>query len=109
MANRIGPVDQGALGKIGNKVDGTGGTRKISGDSSASAGVSKNRAPAHDTVDLTTSAKLIEQLDKTLASSPDTDIARIAEVRTAIENGNYTIDADAIADAMIRFELSTAA
>ena len=30
----------------------------------------------------------------------------VSEVKAAIENGEYEIDADAIADAMIRFERS---
>jgi len=100
-------MDQGALGRIGSKVENAGGSRKISGNSSSTAKVSTSNAPARDTVDLTSDAKLIERLEKSLASSPDTDVGRIAEVRNAIQSGQYQIDADAIADAMIRFELST--
>ena len=43
------------------------------------------------------------RLDKALASAPDIDETRVAEIKAAIENGNYEIDADAIADALIRF------
>ena len=105
MTNRIGPVDPSAIGKAGNKVDETGGGRKVSGNAGA-AEAPKSRASTSDTVELTSGAKLLERLEKSLADLPDVDGARVAEVRAAIENGEYKIDADAIADAMIRFERS---
>jgi len=97
-------MDPSALGKAGNKVDNTGAGRKVSGDSGASQGASQAPAPTSDTVELTSSAKLLERLEKTLASLPAVDSKRVEEVKAAIENGEYEIDADAIADAMIRFE-----
>lgn len=106
MTNRIGPVDQGEIGKVGNKVEDTATTRKISGDAGASQGASKSPVSTSDTVELTSSAKLLERLEKTLASLPDVDAARVADVKAAIENGNYEIDADAIADALLRFDRS---
>ena len=106
MTNRIGPVDPGAIGKAGNKVDETGTNRKISERAGPSADAPQARAAANDTVELTSGAKLLERLEKSLASLPEVDSARVAEVKLAIENGEYQIDADAIADAMIRFERS---
>ncbi len=106
MTNRIGPMDQGTLGKIGNKVDEAGTSSKVSKDSAAPEKASASPAPATDTVNLTSDAKLLERLDKTLASLPAVDSARVAEIKAAIENGEYQIDADAIADAMIRLDLT---
>jgi len=106
MANRIGPMDPGALGKTGNKVDDTGPNRKISDSSPASQKAATAPAAANDTVELTSSAKLLERLDKALSSLPVVDDHRVAEVKAAISNGDYEIDAAAIADAMIRFEQS---
>jgi negative regulator of flagellin synthesis FlgM len=97
-------MDPSALGKTGNKVDNTGAGRKVSGDSGTSQGASQAAAPTTDTVELTSSGKLLERLEKTLASLPAVDSKRVEEVKAAIENGEYEIDADAIADAMIRFE-----
>ena len=57
-------------------------------------------------VNLTTSAKLLERLDKTLAALPTVDSDRVAEIKAAIQDGNYKIDSDAIADAMIRLDRS---
>ena len=99
-------MDHGAIGKLGNKVDDTGSNRKVSGDAGASQAASKSQASTSDTVELTSSAKLLERLEKTLASLPAVDSSRVEEVKAAIENGEYEIDADAIADALIRFERS---
>jgi flagellar biosynthesis anti-sigma factor FlgM len=40
-----------------------------------------------------------------LAAVPAIDQARVAEVRQAIENGEYVIDADSITDALLRSDL----
>ena len=99
-------MDQGILGKIGNKVDESGTSRKVSKDTAAPEKASASPPSTTDTVNLTSSAKLLERLDKTLASLPAIDGGRVAEIKTAIENGDYQIDADAIANAMIRLDRS---
>lgn len=99
-------MDQSSIGKLGNKVDESATSSKVSRDQGA-AGAGRPAAPnAADTVELTDGARLLERLEKSLADLPGVDAARVAEVKTAIENGDYQIDADAIADAMIRFERS---
>jgi len=99
-------MDQGTLGKIGNKVDEAGTGGKVTKTSPGSEKASASPASRTDTVNLTSNAKLLERLDKTLASLPAIDSGRVAEIKTAIENGDYQIDADAIADAMIRLDRS---
>lgn len=106
MTNRIGPMDQATLGKIGTKVDEAGTRNKVTTDKAVTDKAAANTASTNDTVNLTSSAKLLERLDKTLATLPAVDSARVAEIKTAIENGDYQIDADAIADAMIRLDRS---
>ncbi len=98
-------MDQGTLGKIGNKVDETRTTSKVSAETAAPE-KAPAAASAGDKVNLTESAKLLERLDKSLASLPAVDAGRVAEIKSAIENGNYQIDADAIAEAMIRLDRS---
>ncbi|MBT8098028.1 MAG: flagellar biosynthesis anti-sigma factor FlgM, partial [Woeseia sp.] len=56
------------------------------------------------TVELTSGAKLLERLEKSLDSLPDINQERVDAVKTAIANGDYTIDADKIADALVRFD-----
>ena len=99
-------MDHGVLGKVGNKVDEAGTGNKVSRDSAAPDKSPKTPSSTGDTVKLTSDAKLLERLDKTLESLPAVDSARVAEIKAAIENGDYEIDAEAIADAMIRLDRS---
>ena len=104
MASRIGPVDPGLNGKASNKVDEVSGIRKVSHDSASRCGQANGPASTSDKVELTLSAELLERLEESLSSVPSVDSARVAEVKTAIDNGDYQSDADAIVEAMIRFE-----
>lgn len=47
----------------------------------------------------------ISPMAKQLAASPPVDSAKIASLKAAISEGRYPIDADRIAEAMIRSEL----
>jgi negative regulator of flagellin synthesis FlgM len=98
-------MDPSSIGKAGNKLNEPSAS-KVSKDSQAPESKGPGAAAKSDTVELTSHAKLLERLDKALASLPAVDDARVAEVKSAIENGEYEIDADAIADAMLRFERS---
>lgn len=102
MSNRINPMDQRLLGKIGNKIGETGTTKTISPDQPVRGSDSAQKPSSGDTVELTSSAQLLERLEKTLASMPEVDTARVAAVKAQIENGEYQIDVDSIADALIR-------
>ena len=97
-------MDQSTLGKIGNKVDETTTSSKVAPTSSTPNKSASNSVSTSDTVNLTSNAKLLERLDKTLESLPAVNAERVAEIRNAIENGDYEINADAIADAMIRLD-----
>ncbi|MDH3614498.1 MAG: flagellar biosynthesis anti-sigma factor FlgM [Gammaproteobacteria bacterium] len=104
MASKIGPVDQGLNGKASNKVDEVSGIRKVSHGSASHCGQAKDPASKNDIGELTLSAELLERLEKSLSSVPTVDSIRVTEIRTAIDNGDYQSDADAIVEAMIRFE-----
>lgn len=97
-------MDQGLLGKIGNKVGETGTTKKLDGGAAVAGKEPAGRAATGETVELTSGAKLLERLEKTLSGLPDVDRARIDAVKAQIENGDYQIDADKIADAMLRLD-----
>lgn len=105
MSNSINPVDQGMHGKIGDKIGETATTRKLDTASPAASEGAQGKAGASDTVQLTDSAKLLERLEKNLAETPAIDSARIDAVRADIESGNYAINADKIADALLRTDL----
>lgn len=102
-------MDPSTIGKAGGKVEDSGANRKVQESAVGKPHAADTGAASSDTVELTSSAKLLERLDKTLAALPVVDSNRVAAVKQAIENGDYEIDADAIADAMIRLEQSLGA
>ena len=99
-------MDQGMLGKIGNKVDEAGTSSKVSREQATPDKAQQGPVSPSDTVNLTNDAKLLARLDETLASLPVVDSARVAEIKAAIESGDYEINPEAIADAMIRMDRS---
>ncbi len=102
MSNRINPMDQGLLGKISDKTGDTGTVRKVSTDAPARGPDQARQTNTGDTVELTNSAKLLERLEKTLASLPEIDDARVEAVKAQIENGEYQIDSEKIVEALLR-------
>lgn len=60
-------------------------------------------APA-DPVRITESARQLAALEATLTRLPQVDEARVARIRKAIEDGSYTIDAEATATKLLVFE-----
>lgn len=110
MANKISglssdPAPVGA-GRPANK------TRDAATGSAASA--SAPAAPAStsggDTGDvhITDSASQLATLEQTLHSLPAVDDARVTQIRTAIEQGTYTVQPHQIADQLMQLEHSLA-
>ncbi len=106
MTNKIGPVDPNMIAKVGNKIDESRPAERTSVERPATEGAARRPEAAADTVSLTSSAQLLERLEKSLEALPAVDSQRVDEIRTAIENGDYEIDSQAIADAMLRMERS---
>ncbi|MEL7187377.1 MAG: flagellar biosynthesis anti-sigma factor FlgM [Pseudomonadota bacterium] len=99
-------MDQGLLGKISGKVDEATSTTKLEPNKGSAGRADSPPASSDETVNLTSSAKLLEKLDKTLESLPVVNQERVAEIKAAITSGDYEIDSDAIADAMVRLDRS---
>ncbi len=102
MADRIDPMSHGLPGKIGERMSGTAGTKRAADASAVAPG--KSAAPDGEKVELTSSARLLERLEKSFASLPEIDRARVEAVKTAIANGEYQVDAGRIAAALLRTE-----
>jgi negative regulator of flagellin synthesis FlgM len=58
-------------------------------------------ASTSDRIELSVRSLEIQQLDRLIQSTPDVRAARVAEVRSAIENGTYNVKAEQIADKII--------
>jgi negative regulator of flagellin synthesis FlgM len=68
---------------------------------------SPDREPASvdaSDVDITGTARQLAALEKTLNSQPAIDEARVAQVRSAIEQGHYRISPERVADGLIQIE-----
>jgi negative regulator of flagellin synthesis FlgM len=89
------------------QVAGKGATERTAGKSAAAPGAAV-AAAAHE-VKLTDSAMQLAALEKALAQVPDVDLKRVEEVRTAIQSGEYKIDAQRIAAKLLQLERALAA
>ena len=65
----------------------------------------KSESPSgSDEVQLTHTATSLKHVEARLAGMPDVDRARVDAVRQRVESGNYKVDANRIADRLLRFE-----
>lgn len=65
---------------------------------------SESASTAGDRVTLTDTASRLKDIEHQLNNASSVDSARVAEVQSAISNGEYTVNADRIADKMLSFE-----
>lgn len=104
MSDRINPMTQGLPGKIAERMNGADGTRSA-GATARAREPGKPQAPDGEKIELTPGGRLLERLEKSFSSLPEIDRARVEAVKSAIRNGEYQIDADRIAAALLRTEL----
>ncbi|WP_411834766.1 flagellar biosynthesis anti-sigma factor FlgM [Pseudoxanthomonas mexicana] len=60
--------------------------------------------PAADSLRLTGEASSLQALQRELSAAPAIDSARVAAVREALQAGTYQVNAEAIADGMLKLE-----
>jgi negative regulator of flagellin synthesis FlgM len=61
-------------------------------------------APARDAVSLTDTALLMRKLEEAVSKSSGVDSVHVARVREAIARNEYVVDAQRVADKMIKHE-----
>ncbi|MDX1458177.1 MAG: flagellar biosynthesis anti-sigma factor FlgM [Marinobacter sp.] len=59
-----------------------------------------------DSVKLSSQAKEMKQLEQRLNSYPETDDARIEQIKSALADGSYKIDAEKLAQKMLEMDES---
>lgn len=102
MSNKIDPNLSAVAGKAGQKVGGSGNAAAPGrAEGPSKSGV---KPAAGETVVLTERSQFLESLEKKIASMPAIDEARVEAVKADIQNGNYRIDADNIAELLLRTE-----
>ena len=98
MSNKITGVTPGLIQSANTKP----ASHEKTG-SSAAPGSSSAKTDS-TTVNITRDAKLLGELDQALASASDIDATKIAAIKEAIANGEYEIDAEKIAAALLKFD-----
>ncbi|HFD32073.1 MAG TPA: flagellar biosynthesis anti-sigma factor FlgM [Gammaproteobacteria bacterium] len=64
----------------------------------------ENSSAQADRVTLTNTASRLQDIEQQLSNASSIDSARVAEVQSAIANGEYNVDSDRVADKMLAFE-----
>ena len=77
--------------------EGHGNTNSPSGESAA-------KHSGSDRISLTGEARQLQELETRLASQPVVDSQRVEAVRSAVENGTFTVNPERIAEKMMSLE-----
>ncbi len=84
----------GASGPRSNKTEAT----NSSGPSNTKADPSKDSG---DSVNLSSEAQVLAQLEAQVKSTPDVDAERVATIKAAIDSGTYEFNAERVAQRML--------
>lgn len=82
-----------------DKVDAPTITTKSTANNSGS-----EKGSAQSTVQLSTEALALQQIEEQVGKLPDINEPRIAVIAAALEDGSYSINPESIADKMLAFE-----
>ena len=73
-------------------------------DAKTSGSTSSSSSSGSDKVSLTKTAARLKDIEQKLSDQSPVDTNRVNEMKTALANGNYNVDAEKIADKMMNFE-----
>jgi negative regulator of flagellin synthesis FlgM len=80
------------------------GARVGAGSADASARGQASRVLADDTVELTDTASRLSDLRAEVAKASGIDLQRVEAIKERIANGSYQVDAERVADALVKLE-----
>ncbi|MEM9387090.1 MAG: flagellar biosynthesis anti-sigma factor FlgM [Pseudomonadota bacterium] len=102
MTDKItGPSSSGASGSYPGII---GPDRSARSTNTGTGATSRSTLATTETVSLTEDAALLQALDEQIAASPAVNAARVEQVRTALANGEYRIDAERVAEKLLAAE-----
>lgn len=87
-----------------------GGNNRVEGTATAPAGKGQRAASgeetgrAADTLQLSPEAQALQKLEEQVSTLPDVNNERVAQLREAIDQGGYQVNAERIADRMLSLE-----
>jgi len=100
--NGIGPGQVNTQRTTADKPAGSQSTQPAGAEQSKS----QAQSARGENVSLSNQAKNLKQLEQKLGDYPEMDDDRIAEIRSALENGTYKIDAEKLAQKMLEMDES---
>ena len=94
------------IGGYGNRPVQTGSDKTVARerDAGTSASQSADASKAATPVRITDQARQLAALERAVHDAPVVNDARVAAVRTAIEEGRYEVSPERIADKLVRME-----
>jgi negative regulator of flagellin synthesis FlgM len=100
---------------VGTNISGVDGDRpapvgsgRVNAGTQSTAGGAAPAVPESNSVHITETAGQLATLEQALRQMPSADEARVTAVRTAIEQGTYTVSPDDIADHLMQLEQALA-
>lgn len=87
--------------KIDNSVNPVGGTPGPSRNGAAKPAAGGTKGGSSPEVGLSPLSARLQEISAGLASTPAVDASRVAEIKQAISEGRYTVNAGKIADGLI--------
>lgn len=93
----------GALTGLTSKTTNAKTAKQDAASESSSLSISKG-AVSKDTVNLTDHATSLSSLQQKITDAPDTNESKVANIKAAIERGDYKINADRVASKMLAQE-----
>lgn len=102
MTNPINPINRAATNSVNNHSS-TGPQASDTADVTAKSG---NGSGSEDTVSLSSRSQQVIELQQHLNSSTGIDQARVDAIKQQIAEGNYPLDAEKIAENMLKLEQS---
>lgn len=88
-------------GGISNATSSSSGKVKSTAAHTNSPPAQDASAQSGDSVSLSDKAQTLARLEAAVAESPDTNEAKVAAIKSAVDNGTYEINARSIADKML--------
>lgn len=82
-------------------------SRDVADKTTASATDKPAQVAAGEQVNLTGRAQLLQKLETELAQFPAADNSRVEAIKQAVAAGEYQVDADAVAEGMLRMEATS--
>lgn len=104
MAINLNGLSTGQTGSAKSRESDNAATTKKAGTENAVINKSDNSKSTDDVVKLSDRAEVLRTVSSKVQQLPDIDQEKVDRIRTAIQNGDYSIDYNKLAAAFRRFE-----